>query len=124
MLCEVPGASAVFRGGWVTYSDRFRPTRSASRRALATHGAVSAPVARAMALGASRAATPTRGRDDGRRGAGPDDRGVAQGTVFVALAAAATRTPTSASCTSRCRARSCRRAAVVALDLVRRRLRT
>lgn len=127
MLCEVPGASAVFRGGWVTYSDRFKAHALGVPDALlATHGAVSAPVARAMALGAC-----ARGDADlavattGVAGPGPDDRGVAQGTVFVALA---TRGDADADVRELHlplpRAVVQRRAAVVALDLVRRRLRT
>ncbi|MBK8974803.1 MAG: competence/damage-inducible protein A [Planctomycetes bacterium] len=54
MLTDVPGSSAVFEGGFVTYSN---PRKSAdlgvSAALLAEHGAVSEPVAAAMALGAT-----------------------------------------------------------------------
>jgi len=88
MLCEVPGASDAFRGGWVTYSDPWKARELGVPDALLVeHGAVSDAVARAMAAGAVRAS----GADlaiatTGVAGPGPDARGVAAGTVFVAVA--------------------------------------
>ncbi len=55
-LTEVPGISAVFREGWVTYSDEAKTARlGVAPELLAAHGAVSGPVAEAMARGAAAA---------------------------------------------------------------------
>lgn len=56
VLTDAPGASAVVEGGFVTYSNEAK-TRSLGvpRELLDTFGAVSEPVARAMAEGALRA---------------------------------------------------------------------
>jgi len=52
-LTAVPGASAVFLGGEVAYADAVKIDRLAvPAELLAAHGAVSEPVARAMAAGA------------------------------------------------------------------------
>ncbi|MCP3919826.1 MAG: nicotinamide-nucleotide amidohydrolase family protein [bacterium] len=56
-LTSVPGISAVFREGFVTYSDEAKSRRlGVPEPLLAAHGAVSAPVAAAMASGAAEAA--------------------------------------------------------------------
>ena len=53
MLTSVPGASRYFQRGWVTYSDRSKiEDLGVSPELLQTHGAVSEPVAAAMAQGA------------------------------------------------------------------------
>lgn len=53
LLTGVPGASAVFDGGLVAYANRIkRDLLGVPADALETHGAVSEPVARAMAVGA------------------------------------------------------------------------
>ena len=53
-LCAVPGISAVFLEGFVPYSDRAKIERlGVCARLIETHGAVSGPVAEAMARGAA-----------------------------------------------------------------------
>lgn len=55
-LVEMPGISEVFLEGFVTYSDEAKMARlGVEAELLERHGAVSAEVARAMALGAARA---------------------------------------------------------------------
>ena len=86
-LTDVPGASAVFVGGVVSYwSEVKAKVLGVPRPLLAEYGAVSEPVARAMAEGARRltgahvalAVTGVAGPDR-------DDRGNDVGTVFIAL---------------------------------------
>jgi nicotinamide-nucleotide amidase len=53
MITDVPGSSAAFLGGWVTYANDMKQRELAVDPALLLqHGAVSQPVARAMASGA------------------------------------------------------------------------
>lgn len=89
-LTNIPGASAVFRAGWVTYSNEAKSWfLGVPAEILAAHGAVSEPVARAMAEGARREA----GADfalavtgiAGPSGGTPEKP---VGTVFLALASA------------------------------------
>lgn len=55
LLTEIPGSSDVVERGFVTYSnDAKRDLLGVPRELIETHGAVSAEVARAMALGALR----------------------------------------------------------------------
>jgi len=55
-LTNVPGSSAVFRYGWVTYANEAKTAElGVPTELLAAHGAVSEEVARAMAEGALRA---------------------------------------------------------------------
>lgn len=52
-LTDIPGSSDVFERGYVTYSNRAKvETIGVPQALLDAHGAVSAPVARAMAEGA------------------------------------------------------------------------
>ena len=54
-LCTIPGASDVLERGFVTYSNRAKQeVLGVPGDLLADHGAVSEPVARAMAEGAER----------------------------------------------------------------------
>ena len=87
-LTDVPGASAVFRGGVVAYSVAVkRSALSVPAETLARFGVVSRECAEAMARGAAR----TLGADfavatTGVAGPGPQD-GVPAGTVCIAVAA-------------------------------------
>lgn len=56
-LTALPGSSVWFERGWVTYSNTAKTAElEVAPELIATHGAVSEPVARAMAEGARRAA--------------------------------------------------------------------
>lgn len=89
LITDLPGASAVFRGGVVSYATEVKAdVLGVPKGILDEHGAVSEPTARAMAEGARRImkadiAVSTTGV------AGPDkdDRGNEVGTVYIALAA-------------------------------------
>ena len=93
-VTDVPGASAVFLAGYVTYSNDAKTDLLGVRRELIEqHGAVSGEVARAMAEGARTRAHTTFGIGiTGIAGpsGGSDEKPV--GTVFIALAAADRRT--------------------------------
>ena len=89
-LTDLPGASRVFKGGIVSYTDEIkRNVLGVPAELLEEHGAVSAPVARAMAEGVRRvlgvdvalSATGVAGPDR-------DERGNEVGTAFVAIATA------------------------------------
>lgn len=88
-ITDLPGASAAFKGGLVTYcNDAKENLLGVDRALLEEHGAVSEPVALAMAQGARKAlgcdlAVATTGV------AGPDrdERGNPVGLVYIALAA-------------------------------------
>ena len=86
---DLPGASAAFRGGVVSYATEVKHTvLGVDQALLEEYGAVSEPVARAMAEGARR----VLGSDlaiatTGVAGPDPDERGNPVGLVFIALAA-------------------------------------
>lgn len=88
-LTDVPGASQIFLGGVVSYTNEVKNhVLGVPASLLEAYGAVSAPVARAMAVGV-RVLT---GSDlslsvTGLAGPGGDDRGTPVGTVFTALSA-------------------------------------
>lgn len=86
-LTDVPGASAAFLGGVVSYTNGVKAgVLGVPRDLLDRYGAVSAPVARAMAEGVRR----VTGSDlsvsvTGLAGPDGDDRGNPVGTVYVGL---------------------------------------
>jgi nicotinamide-nucleotide amidase len=88
-ITNVPGASAVFLGGFVTYSNEAKHAMlGVDPRLICEHGAVSAEVARAMAEGARK-----KGKADfalattGIAGPAGGSEEKPVGTVFIALAA-------------------------------------
>ena len=89
-LTDVPGVSAIFLAGYVTYADATKSDLLGVDPALiAQHGAVSRPVALAMAEGARRRA----GSDyalatTGIAGPGGGTEAKPVGTVFIALSSA------------------------------------
>ena len=94
-ITALPGASAVYRGGVVSYWTEMKASvLGVPRDILDQHGAVSEPTARAMAEGARR----LTGADfalsvTGVAGPDPDERNNPVGRVFVGLA-----TPTATYC--------------------------
>ena len=87
-MTDLPGASQVFRGGVVSYTNGVKETvLGVPGELLCEHGAVSAPVAASMAQGARR----VLGCDlalafTGVAGPDSDERGNEVGLVYVALA--------------------------------------
>jgi nicotinamide-nucleotide amidase len=88
-ITNVPGASAVFVAGYVTYANEAKEGMlGVDPRLISAHGAVSESVAQAMAEGARRQANATFALATtgiAGPGGGTDEKPV--GTVFVALAA-------------------------------------
>lgn len=88
-ITNVPGASAVFLAGYVTYSnDAKAATLGVDPNVIAEHGAVSEPVAESMAEGARHRAHASFGlATTGIAGPGGGTEEKPVGTVFIALAA-------------------------------------
>ena len=87
-LTAVSGASAVYKGGVISYTNEVKQSiLGVPGELLEIHGAVSAPVAEAMAMGARKlldadvAVSVT-----GLAGPGGDDYGNPVGTVFIGYA--------------------------------------
>jgi len=88
-ITNVPGASEVFLAGYVTYANEAKMhALGVPAELIAEHGAVSEPVARAMAEGAMREAGADYGlATTGIAGPGGGTAEKPVGTVFTALAA-------------------------------------
>ncbi len=88
-LTDIPGASASFRGGIVSYSNEVKAgVLGVPQDLLDRYGAVSAQTAQAMAEGARKAlGCDIALSSTGVAGPDPDDRGNEVGTMFVAIAA-------------------------------------
>jgi len=83
-ITDVPGASLVFMGGVVSYTDTVKHrVLGVPAEMLEEYGAVSAPVARAMAEGARRATTADLAVSVTGVAGERDERGNAVGTVFI-----------------------------------------
>ncbi len=95
LITDVSGSSDVYSGGWVTYTNEMKTSQLGVDPALIeAHGAVSEPVARAMAAGAlKRAGADLAASITGVAGptGGTPDKPV--GTVWVALAHRREATP-------------------------------
>ena len=87
-LTAVPGSSAVYKGGVISYTNEIKNRLlGVDGELLETCGAVSAPVAEAMARGARAAlGTDLAVSVTGLAGPGGDEYGNPVGTVFVGFA--------------------------------------
>jgi nicotinamide-nucleotide amidase len=123
-ITEIPGVSRVYKGGVCVYAPEAKTALLGVPAALlAAHGAVSEPVARAMAEGAlSRFGADLALGVTGLAGPGGDGSAHPPGTVFVALAEAGTPTVCQLLRLGADRARVRAVAASHALDMLRRRL--
>ena len=89
-LTDVPGASAAFLGGVVSYTNGVKhEVLGVPEALLQQYGAVSEPVAKAMAEGARRITGSSLALSvTGLAGPDGDDRGNPVGTVYIGLAQA------------------------------------
>ena len=124
-ITDLAGASQIFRGGVVSYTNDVKAdVLGVPRETLDTYGAVSEPVARAMAEGCRKLC----GSDvalsvTGLAGPEGDDRGNEVGTVYIALADSEGTICKKLSCgMGRGRDRVRSSAAQNAFDMLRRRL--
>lgn len=87
MITAVPGASAVYRGGLITYATELKHELArVSAQTLATHGPVAAATAEQMARGAAEVCDAAWGlATTGVAGPDPQD-GHPVGQVFIAVA--------------------------------------
>ena len=123
-MTNVPGASEVFLAGYVTYANNAKSgVLNVDPKLIEKHGAVSEPVARAMAEGAlSRSASTYGVATTGIAGpnGGSDEKPV--GTVYIALASADSETITKKFFFPTDRETFKQLAAQTALDLLRRKV--
>ena len=84
-LTAIPGSSAVYKGGIISYTNWVKNRiLGVDIELLDTHGAVSAPVAEAMAMGARKALEADIAVSvTGLAGPGGDEYGSPVGTVFL-----------------------------------------
>lgn len=87
-LTAIPGSSAVYKGGIISYTNEVKEKLlSIPTEMLEAYGAVSAPVARAMAEGARKTLqTDIAVSVTGLAGPGGDEYGNSVGTVFIGYA--------------------------------------
>ncbi|MBE6945487.1 MAG: CinA family protein [Ruminococcaceae bacterium] len=87
-LTAIPGSSDTYRGGIISYTNAIkRKLLGVPSALLETYGAVSLPVAEAMALGAAQALkADVAVSTTGLAGPGGDDWGNPVGTVYIACA--------------------------------------
>lgn len=87
-LTGVSGASAVYMGGIISYTNAVKQTvLGVDAKLLEEHGAVSAPVAQAMASGARKVLKADMAVSvTGLAGPGGDEYGNPVGTVFIGFA--------------------------------------
>jgi nicotinamide-nucleotide amidase len=123
-ITNVPGASEVFLVGYVTYANNAKSDLlNVDEKLIETQGAVSEPVARAMAEGARARAGSTHGLATtgvAGPGGGSDQKPV--GTVYIALASAEADTVARKFFFPTDRETFKQLAAQTALDLLRRKL--
>ena len=87
-ITAVPGSSAVYKGGIISYTNEIKQNLlGVDKTLLEKEGAVSAPVAKAMAEGARRALRADLAVSvTGLAGPGGDDYGNPVGTVYIGYA--------------------------------------
>lgn len=121
-LTDVPGASAVFKGGVVSYCNEVKAAAlGVSESLLEEFGAVSPQVAEAMAQGARKALNCDLAlASTGVAGPGSDERGNPAGLVYVAIAARSGTFVRTLTLSGASRSRVRIMAAHHALDLARR----
>jgi nicotinamide-nucleotide amidase len=90
-LTAIPGCSEIYRGGWITYSNEMKSLQlGVDPHLIEVHGAVSEPVAKAMAEGAlSRGNAGIAVSITGIAGPGGGSPEKPVGTVFIGLASKA-----------------------------------
>lgn len=90
IITDVPGSSAYYAGGLVTYANEMKEAAGVPAALIAAHGAVSAPVAEHLAVAGLRAGARAGGTHalaiTGVAGPGGGSAAKPVGTVYIALA--------------------------------------